>query len=96
MEKFNYQTLKSMQGEKLTLKNSDDTQVELTVDEISTTQAHDDKREAFSVLLSGDKETPLAQGTYQINHQSFGEVSLFMSPNSETEYEIIINRELQE
>ncbi|MCW8878901.1 MAG: hypothetical protein OQJ89_14590 [Kangiellaceae bacterium] len=96
MENFNYQTLKSMQGEKLTLQNTDDSQIELTIDEISASQAHDEKREAFSVLLIGNKEQPIAQGTYQVKHDNFGEVSLFMSPNSETEYEIIINRELKE
>ena len=94
MEKFTYQTLKSMQGEKLTIKNTDNTQIELTVNEISASQSHDDKREAFSVLLCGDNEKLIPQGTYQISHENFGEVSLFMSPNSETEYEIIINREL--
>jgi len=43
--------------------------------------------DTFCVLLKGDANEPLGQGTYKLQHESFGEAELFLSPNSETEYE---------
>ena len=50
--------------------------------------------ESFSLLFEGSKKMKIAQGTYHLNHDSFGKFSLFIAPVGlrGNRYEAIINR----
>ncbi|MCO7227299.1 hypothetical protein [Pleionea sp. CnH1-48] len=95
MDKFNYKNLCSIKGNVVSLMDEHNNTVELTVAEVNAAKEHDKDKECFSVLLTGQPSYLLSQGTYNVKHDVIGDVPVFISPNSETEYEIIINRQVQ-
>lgn len=91
MEKFTYNNLSPLIGQSVAIVDNDNNSSELTVASIEAGHAHGDDCEHFSLILNGDAESQFEQGNYSFTHDAFGTISLFMSPNSATEYEIIIN-----
>ncbi|NMR25544.1 hypothetical protein HH219_08400 [Pseudoalteromonas sp. NEC-BIFX-2020_015] len=89
MEKFTFENVESAQGAtvKVVGQNGD---VELEISSVERTKLNGDEWNAFCVRLKGKADEPLSQGTYKLEHEAFGEAELFLSPNSETEYEIHI------
>lgn len=87
MEKFTFENVESAQGSvvKVVGQNGD---VELKISSVERTRLNGDEWNAFCVLLNGKANEPLSQGAYKLVHEAFGEAELFLSPNSETEYEI--------
>ncbi|WP_444995374.1 DUF6916 family protein [Aliikangiella sp. IMCC44359] len=94
MEQFNYKNLQTILGEKVTIVDNEKNEIEFTLSEVNTGIEHSEKREVFSAVLTCENKPELPQGTYELNHKLFGSLPLFVCPNSETEYEIIINREI--
>ncbi|TMO66740.1 DUF6916 family protein [Pseudoalteromonas aurantia] len=89
MEKFTFDNLKSAQGTSLKVVGQNG-EVELDISSVQKSKLDGDEWNAFRVLLNGKANDPLGQGTYRLVHEAFGEAELFLSPNSETEYEIHI------
>jgi len=92
MELYNYDILSQLVGEKVTLKDDKDQKVILEITEVNKGKLDGEDWEAFSVIFNGNKEFSIAQGTYTLSHERFGEKSLFLSPNSEIEYETVVTR----
>jgi len=92
MELYNYDILSQLVGEDVLLKDGQDQIVVLEVAEVNKGKLDGDEWEAFSVILNGKKEYSLPQGIFTLSHEKFGDVSLFLSPNSETEYETVVTR----
>jgi len=92
VEKYNYNNLSQILGEKVCLKDGQENKVELTITEVNKGQLDGDDWEAFSVIFRGEKNIPIPQGTYVFFNEKFGEKSLFISPKSETEYETVVTR----
>ncbi len=93
MEQFNYKNLQSILGEPIALVDNEKNSVEFKLSEVITGNGHDEEHEVFSAILTCADKPGLSQGTYLLCHQVFGEISLFVCPNSETEYEVIINQQ---
>ncbi|GAB3535263.1 DUF6916 family protein [Photobacterium alginatilyticum] len=68
--------------------------IELKLTHVEKTKLSGKQWDSYCVTLLGTADNPLGQGTYQLSHPAFGEVDLFLCPNSATEYEIIVNRKL--
>ena len=79
-------------NESLTLTDPEGTQVELKVVEVESTILNGDEWDSFNVTLEGTEAFHVPQGTYTFSHEKFGEIDMFMSPNSQTEYEIVVSR----
>jgi len=92
MEKYNYENLCQIMGEKVSLKDDQGNGAELTIAEVNKGQLDGDDWEAFSVIFQGEKNVSIPQGTYVFFNENFGEKSLFISPKSETEYETVVTR----
>lgn len=91
MENYNYKNLSQFIGEKVTLIDDKGNQAELTITEVNKGKLDGNDWEAFSVIYHGEKVI-IHQGNYIFSHESFGEKQLFLSPNSETEYETVVTR----
>ncbi|MBQ4864283.1 hypothetical protein J8L98_21565 [Pseudoalteromonas sp. MMG013] len=89
MEKFTFENVESAQGSVVKIVGQNG-EVELEISSVKKSKLDGDEWNAFSVLLNGKANEPLSQGTYKLEHEAFGEAELFLSPNSETEYEIHI------
>mgnify|MGYP007059939369 CR=1 FL=1 len=89
MEKFTFENVESAQGAVVKVAGQDG-EVELEVATVDRTKLNGEQWDAFRVMLKGKVDEPLDQGTYRLTHEAFGEAELFLSPNSETEYEIYI------
>ncbi|GAA79704.1 MULTISPECIES: DUF6916 family protein [Pseudoalteromonas] len=89
MEKFTFENVESAQGSVVKVVGQNG-EVELEVSSVTKSKLDGDEWNAFSVLLNGKTNEPLSQGTYKLENEAFGEAELFLSPNSETEYEIHI------
>lgn len=89
MEKFTFENVESAQGSVVKVVGQNG-EVELEVLSVTKSKLDGDEWNAFSVLLNGKANEPLSQGTYKLENEAFGEAELFLSPNSETEYEIHI------
>ena len=92
MENYNYNNLMEIVGDNVAVSDDEGNQQQLKIDSVSTSSMHGEDWEAFSVLFRGDESFHIPQGTYQFDHPAFGQVSLFVSPKSEIEYETVINR----
>lgn len=90
MQDFNYEILSQCVGEDVELKDNFGETVLLTITKVCKGMLHGKEWEAFSVVFSGDKMLAVSQGTYLIRNDKFGEISLFISPNSDTEYETVV------
>ena len=92
MELYNYENLKGIQGESVTVRDTNGAEVELTVTETKKSTIDGTLWEGFSVLYQGNSRFHIPQGTYTFSHAVFGELELFLSPKSQTEYETVITR----
>ncbi len=92
MSRFNQDQLSQLVGQPVSLKTAEGEEVSLTVKGAGECPLNGEEWESFYVDLQSDGSFVLAQGTYTISHDTFGSLDLFISPKSETNYEIIVNR----
>ena len=92
MDQFSRDSLLDLISQKILLTDGDGNRVDLTVKEVVPGKLDGDEWDSFSVRLEGDESFHVPQGSYQLSHERIGSHTLFMSPNSATEYEIIVNR----
>jgi hypothetical protein len=94
MDDFKLDTVKGMVGDTLKITN-EETGVEVTtsIEKVIEAPMNGDEWEAFSAIMHAEPESPsLSQGTYKISCDKLGEGRMFISPNSPTEYEIVVTR----
>ncbi|WP_196137515.1 hypothetical protein [Aliikangiella sp. G2MR2-5] len=92
LDSYNYKTLNEIIGQAVVVEDRKGNQVHLIIAEVNKGQIDGEQWEAFSVIYQGKPDFSVPQGTYKLHHQAFGEKELFLSPNSETEYETVIAR----
>ena len=92
MEKFNYNNINSIQGNDIKIIDEENNKHKLNVAEVCTSEHHSDDCQCFYVILKSEEKNQFPQGTYRFEHEAFGEMTLFMSPNGEQEYEIVVNQ----
>jgi len=92
MDNYNYNSLSSLVGDKVKLQDDQGNMAELSISEVVKGKLDGEEWEAFSVIYQGEQGLSIPQGTYQFSHEKFGEQQLFLSPNSETEYETVVTR----
>lgn len=94
MDSFNYETLKSIESQKLKATNKHSgVEFECSVDCVEPGVLDGEQWEAFSVcFINHDKDKALQDGHYLFSHQAFGDVELYGSLNSATELEVIVTR----
>ncbi|AJQ93336.1 DUF6916 family protein [Gynuella sunshinyii] len=97
MQDFNYQNLSPLVGQTVEVSDPENNQklTQLTIKGVSLKAPNGEEYEAFSVLLKGDEDFHLPQNNYSFAVPGLGEQTLFMSPNSLDEYEIVICRSRQ-
>ncbi len=79
-------------NQSLTLIDPEGTQVALEIVEVASTTLNGDDWDSFYVTLRGTDTFHVPQGSYTFAHEKIGEIDMFMSPNSQTEYEIVVTR----
>lgn len=92
MENYTYNSLSGLVGDKVQLQDGQGNVAELSIFEVIKGRLDGEEWEAFSVIYQGERGMSIPQGTYQFSHEKFGEHQLFLSPNSETEYETVVTR----
>lgn len=92
MDILKREEIDSLVNENLILIDPEGTQVELKVVEVESTILNGDEWDSFHVILEGTEAFHVPQGTYKFAHEKLGEIDMFMSPNSQTEYEIVVSR----
>lgn len=96
MESYNAENLTRILGKEIMVRDDQGNEVPLTVAEVNISSLNGDEWEAFSVIYKGDAGFHIPQGTFTFCHSVFGEIDLFVSPKSETEYETVISRKRPE
>ena len=94
MDSFKLDAVKGMVGDTVKITN-EETGIEITttIDQVVEAPMNGDEWEAFSAIMHAKPESPgLSQGTYKISCDKLGEGNMFISPNSPTEYEIVVTR----
>ncbi|MEO2268178.1 hypothetical protein V1358_12765 [Pseudoalteromonas sp. YIC-656] len=92
IDNYNFSNLSTILGETVLLKDQAGNQVNLVVSEVIKGPIDGEQWEAFSVIYKGTHDFSVPQGIYKISHDTFGEKELFLSPNSQTEYETVVAR----
>jgi hypothetical protein len=92
MASFNVENLTRILDQEIMVRDDQGNEVPLTVAEVNTSSLNGEEWEAFSVIYKGDAGFHIPQGTFTFCHSAFGEIALFVSPKSETEYETVVSR----
>ncbi len=93
MAAYNHNILSKLIGEKVSVSDNQGNEVSLTISIVTENKMGDNQWEAFSVIYNGDESFRIAPGVYTFKHPGFEKKQLFLSPNSETEYETVVTRE---
>lgn len=92
MQQLNSNLFQSIVGQPLTVCHPD-TGLELailTLNKVLVNHQAPAHYDAFSLILAGDQDRHLFQGTYLFKHVDFGEAVLFMTPNAIDHYQIVM------
>jgi len=92
MENYNFENLSQLVGEQMTIRDDGGNEAALIIAEVNKGIIDSDEWQSFSVIYKGEENLSVPQGTYSFSHEKIGEVSLFMTPNSATEYETIVTK----
>ncbi|WP_085298180.1 DUF6916 family protein [Cognaticolwellia mytili] len=92
MDTYNYEQLLTLIGDRVQVSDEQGNSVELTISEVIQGRQHGHEWEAFSVIYTSEEAMDISQGTYSFDHQGFDNQKLFLSPNSNTEFETVISR----
>lgn len=95
MEEYNYDKLSQLVGSTVLIRDTHGNKAELTISEVNKGAIDSDEWEAFSVIYLGEKDISIPQGSYYFSHPDFSEQFLFLSPNSDTEFETVVTRKRQ-
>ncbi|MEI8595196.1 DUF6916 family protein [Photobacterium sp. Hal280] len=95
MEQFTFEQLEKLVGDKMSMMLDEGASVDVEITGVKRTGTHSKTWESFALYLdSSGLNGAVEQGTYLFGHDSLGEASLFVSPNSEKELEVIFSRKI--
>ncbi|RHW77995.1 DUF6916 family protein [Colwellia sp. RSH04] len=92
MENYSFTVLSQLIGEPITIRDNAENEAQLIIAEVNKGTIDGDEWQSFSVIYNGEENLSVPQGTYLFSHEKIGEVSLFITPNSATEYETIVSQ----
>jgi hypothetical protein len=92
MEQYNYTNLSQSIGEDMIIRDDAGNEVALVIAEVNKGTLDSEEWDAFSVIYNAKASVSIPQGTYTFCHEKIGEVSLFTTPKSATEYETVVTR----
>ena len=94
MDSFTLDTLQKMVGDSIKISDENSgIEIETRIAAVEPGPMNGDEWESFSATMDcADGSLCLSQGTYKISNDKLGEGDMFISPNSPTQYEIIVSR----
>ncbi|WP_272166360.1 DUF6916 family protein [Vibrio diabolicus] len=95
MKDYNFENLSKLIGEQVLVSDEQCNELSLTLAEVTPGKIQNDMWESFSTIYKGDESVQIPQGTFTFSHPEFGDVKLFVSPKSPTDYEVIVTRKNQ-
>ncbi len=90
-----YQTFRDMTGQIVNVTDTQANSIELTINEVVPSSAHGQNYQSFTIGLSDIIPNRLLQGCYTFSHPEIGKQWLFCTAISATQYEIVINRDIE-
>jgi hypothetical protein len=93
MNDFTFESASKLIGRQVTLSDSADNTVPLTVSQVARTAIDGDDWEGFEVQLTGDESFSIRQGTYRLSHDSFTPGDVFITAHGPIDYQIVISRQ---
>ncbi|MDO6704983.1 hypothetical protein [Photobacterium sp. 1_MG-2023] len=95
MEQFTFERLEQCVGDALMIDVGEPQHCQVVISGVQRTGTHGKQWESYAFYLDcSAQEKPIEQGTYRFSHPQLGAASLFVSPNSEKELEVIISRKV--
>lgn len=93
MKNFRLEKVSQLLGQSVTLKDPhSDLSLEAVVKSVDENRINGDQFESFSVILEHAGELNVSQAILQFSHPEIGEEDLLVTPLSETEIQIVVNR----
>ena len=94
MELFTYDRVQELVGQQIAVLHpeTEQTQLQLTVTQVSINKGLEHAFDAFSVELKGPPDMHCPQGTYRLSHPAFGTAELLLTPHAAYSYHICISR----
>ena len=94
MDSFTLDALQNMIGDSIKISDENSgIEIETVISAVEPGPMNGNEWESFSATMTSSEGLPcLSQGTYKINNDKLGEGDMFISPNSPTQYEIIVSR----
>lgn len=92
MQFYTFENLSALRGQLLTLTDSQGNQVELEIAHVAQSTLNGTEWSAFALHLQGQEHVQIPQGCYLFDHPDLGAETLFISPKSHVQYEIIFNK----
>ena len=92
MQFYSFENLNSLRGQALTLTDSQGNQVALVIENVAQSKLNGVEWDAFALYLQGPDHLQVPQGCYLVEHPELGAETLFISPKSAVQYEIIFNK----
>ena len=93
MSEYSKTNLETIIGEKITVQDTQNNTATITLKSVTSNNTGCDEWESFTATYSGDEKLVLEDGCYQFHHDKFDSLQLFISANSENEYETVITQE---
>ncbi|MGB7997258.1 MAG: hypothetical protein WCF45_14165 [Photobacterium halotolerans] len=95
MEQFTFEQLEKLVGDSMSMTLDEGTSCAVEITGVKRTGTHSKVWESFALYLDCTAlNGAVEQGTYLFGHHSLGEASLFVSPNSAKELEVIFSRKI--
>ncbi len=92
MKLYTINNLIALLGEHITLTDSQGSRLQLVIHSVEQGVQRVPQWEAFALYLLGQENIRVPQGSYLFEHPALGAETLFISPKSQLEYEIVFNR----
>lgn len=92
MQFYTFENLNSLRGQTLTLTDAQGNQAMLVIDHVAQGKLQATGWDAFALHLCGPEHLHVPQGCYLVEHPKLGAETLFISPKSAVQYEIIFSK----
>ena len=92
MHDFTFESASNLIGRQVTLSDSANNTVALTISHVARTAIDGDEWEGFEVQMTGDESFSIRQGTYRLSHDSFTPGDVFITAHGPIEYQTVISR----
>lgn len=94
MENFTLEKIKGLLNAEVTLVDPvSELSIHAIITEVSPEARNGDSVESFLVVLKHNSDMSVSQGILRLQHPQIGEEDLFVNPLSDTEIQIVVNRQ---